>query len=157
MSKFIDNICRIAYYPLSPFVSVALHNSRRVRVLVISSSNILLLRTRLGHQKWSTPGGGVNKNENPIDAAVRELYEETGIKVKPDMLNFIGEKRLPENKLWPRYDAMFYVVKLSTTQKTNTHSKYEIIDTKWFKISELPDRLGLSVTESLKLYNKSAK
>ena len=156
MSKLIDDICRLAYYPLSPFVSIALHNTRRVRVLVISSSNILLLRTRLGHQKWSTPGGGVNKNENPIDAAVRELREETGIEVTPNMLNFIGEKRLPEDRMWPRYDALFYVVKLSTTQRTKIHSKYEIIDTKWFKLSQLPDKLGTSVTESIRLYNKSS-
>ena len=28
------------------------------------------------------PAGGINKNESPSKAAIRELYEETGIKVK---------------------------------------------------------------------------
>ena len=39
---------------------------------------------------WGLPAGGVNSGENSIDAAVRELYEETGYTAKPDELEFIG-------------------------------------------------------------------
>lgn len=32
-----------------------------------------------GNQLWQMPQGGIDKGEEPIDAALRELYEETGI------------------------------------------------------------------------------
>ncbi|NEI00309.1 RNA pyrophosphohydrolase [Rhizobium johnstonii] len=31
-------------------------------------------------QLWQMPQGGIDKSEDPLDAAYRELYEETGIK-----------------------------------------------------------------------------
>ncbi|MBX4907437.1 MULTISPECIES: RNA pyrophosphohydrolase [Rhizobium] len=31
-------------------------------------------------QLWQMPQGGIDKGENPLDAAYRELYEETGIR-----------------------------------------------------------------------------
>ena len=40
-------------------------------------------------QKWLQPGGHIEKNENPEDCAVREVLEETNLKVK-----LVG-KRLP--------------------------------------------------------------
>jgi 8-oxo-dGTP pyrophosphatase MutT (NUDIX family) len=31
--------------------------------------------------RWITPGGGIDPGETPREAAVRELYEETGLRV----------------------------------------------------------------------------
>jgi 8-oxo-dGTP diphosphatase len=41
---------------------------------------LLLLRQGRG-DAWSLPAGLLNRNERPIDAAVRELFEETGVRV----------------------------------------------------------------------------
>lgn len=35
---------------------------------------------------WSLFGGGINKNETPIEAAIRELKEELGINIKREQL-----------------------------------------------------------------------
>ena len=43
---------------------------------------ILLVRQRDG-DIWSTPGGAIEPNETPVDAVVRETWEETGLLVKP--------------------------------------------------------------------------
>jgi 8-oxo-dGTP pyrophosphatase MutT (NUDIX family) len=43
---------------------------------------ILLVRQRDGGM-WSTPGGAIEPDESPVDAAVRETWEETGLLVKP--------------------------------------------------------------------------
>jgi 8-oxo-dGTP pyrophosphatase MutT (NUDIX family) len=43
---------------------------------------ILLVHQRDG-DVWSTPGGAVEPDESPVDAVVRETWEETGLLVKP--------------------------------------------------------------------------
>jgi ADP-ribose pyrophosphatase YjhB (NUDIX family) len=37
-------------------------------------------------QAWSFPGGGVERGEHPVDAAVRELHEETGVTIAPEFM-----------------------------------------------------------------------
>ena len=51
--------------------------------VVVNDSGEILLHRRSDNGKWSLPGGSVDPGEQPADAAVREVYEETGIKVVP--------------------------------------------------------------------------
>lgn len=57
------------------------------RVLLLNRQNqVFLLLTHFDPEvglppRWITPGGGIDAGEKPILAAVRELFEETGIKV----------------------------------------------------------------------------
>src|SRR6476620_729032 len=46
---------------------------------------ILLVRQRDG-DVWSTPGGAIEPDESPVDAVVRETWEETGLLVMPKTL-----------------------------------------------------------------------
>ncbi|MBB4291633.1 putative (di)nucleoside polyphosphate hydrolase [Rhizobium leguminosarum] len=46
-------------------------------------------------QLWQMPQGGIDKGEDPLDAAYRELYEETGIKTVT---------LLAEARNWINYD-----------------------------------------------------
>src|ERR1700712_1422727 len=46
-------------------------------------------------QLWQMPQGGIDKGEDPLDAAYRELYEETGMKTV---------SLLAEAKEWINYD-----------------------------------------------------
>ena len=51
---------------------------------------------------WANPGGNIDEGEEPIDAAVRELREETGIKIPKSELKYVGKFedpwRDPRNK-----------------------------------------------------------
>ena len=56
-----------------------------VIIPVINKNNLVMVnqfRKPLKKYCLEFPAGGVNKNESPSKAAIRELYEETGIKVK---------------------------------------------------------------------------
>jgi len=63
-------------------------------VVVLDAANhVLLLQTRdLGNPafgtSWELPGGGMESGETYVRAAVRELREETGIRVEP---TFVGK------------------------------------------------------------------
>lgn len=56
---------------------------RGVRVVVTDGSSVLLLADTdpglPGSRWWVTPGGGIDADESEVDAAVRELAEETGL------------------------------------------------------------------------------
>ncbi|MEG8099295.1 RNA pyrophosphohydrolase [Candidatus Liberibacter brunswickensis] len=59
---------------------------RGVGILVFNQDNLVWVGRRICHNNykdllsWQMPQGGINPQESPIDAAYRELYEETGIK-----------------------------------------------------------------------------
>lgn len=50
--------------------------------LVVNKKGEVLLTQRHDLRVWVFPGGGINKNEAPAEAAKREVEEETGLKVK---------------------------------------------------------------------------
>jgi ADP-ribose pyrophosphatase YjhB (NUDIX family) len=56
--------------------------------------------------KWMPPGGKVDPNELPDDAAIRECLEETGVKV-----SLVGERATVEGGLMRPYGMQLNVVK----------------------------------------------
>ena len=54
----------------------------RAGVVLIEDGRVSLIeRFRDGHHYYVFPGGGVDKGESPEDAAIREMEEETGLRV----------------------------------------------------------------------------
>jgi 8-oxo-dGTP pyrophosphatase MutT (NUDIX family) len=59
------------------------------RILLVDDQERVLLihdRTDVGatSSHWIAPGGGLEPGETPAEAAVREVYEETGLRVRLD-------------------------------------------------------------------------
>ena len=72
--------------------------SLAVGVIVIKDSKVLLVKHNYGsaNGKYLNPGGYLKEGEFPEDAAVREVFEETGIKIAP-----VGMTALRcSNKTW---------------------------------------------------------
>ena len=55
--------------------------------LILQGPRILLCRISnhlpLDAGRWTLPGGGIDFGEDPADAMVREVHEETGLTVRP--------------------------------------------------------------------------
>jgi 8-oxo-dGTP diphosphatase len=57
--------------------------------VIVQNGQILLSHwNEAGHQAWTLPGGGIDPGEDPADAAVREILEETGYKA--ELTDLIG-------------------------------------------------------------------
>jgi ADP-ribose pyrophosphatase YjhB (NUDIX family) len=101
----------------------------------------VLLQKRTDSLKWGIPGGAVNLGESYQDAAVREVYEETGMKVKIDDL--VGVYSNPEYvAVYPSGDeaqtiaVSFYCSIVE--EATGDFDKSETIELKFFPLSNLP-------------------
>jgi len=65
-------------------------------VIIIDSKNRVLLQKKdsdypLGSNKWSLFGGGIEKDENAMDAVQREIKEEIGISFNKEKIKFLDE------------------------------------------------------------------
>lgn len=77
----------------------ALPYRTNVGVMLANPSGLVFAAQRLDStfDAWQMPQGGVDAGENPRDAAIRELQEETG--VSPDLVRIEAE-----SEDWLRYD-----------------------------------------------------
>jgi len=57
-----------------------LYPIRQIYVYVITEDEKILLVSK-DNSKWQIPGGKPNKGENLLEAAQREVYEETGLEI----------------------------------------------------------------------------
>lgn len=65
---------------------------------ITNSSNQILLVYNQDAQHWSMPGGKVEKDECLDAACIREVYEETGYKIKVNQLIALNECKLLNSK-----------------------------------------------------------
>lgn len=85
--------------------------------------------------KWALPGGFVDENEDLEDAANRELFEETGVKVaKLEQLGAFGK---------PGRDPRQHVVSIAytgfTEETTNAVAADDADEAEWFSVKTLPE------------------
>ena len=80
-----------------------------VSISIFDAQNRLLLGREAETGLWTLPGGAVDPNEHPADAAVRECFEETGLLVRPRRL--VGVFGGAEFMIrYPNHDLTYYTV-----------------------------------------------
>jgi 8-oxo-dGTP diphosphatase len=105
--------------------------------LIVHEDRILLLRYRdpRGGTFLVAPGGGVLEHESVADAAVRETFEETGIRVAPGPVLLIEDiltAHFKMCKIWLACDVV--AGELSATEGARIE---EILEARWFRRAEL--------------------
>lgn len=122
---------------------------RGVKCLVFNQDGkILLVRLSYAHQQWTLPGGGVENGETFIEAAHRELEEETG--VHPKELEFFAEY---EGVSPAPHPVQCFVAHVS--RPTLKSQEGEISDIGWFSSERLPTKRSDRVDKILNLFAKN--
>ena len=135
-----------------------------VGIVLLNHENNIFVGKRIDNPKnsWQMPQGGVDQNESFLQAARRELEEETGIKSVKLIKALDGWLKydLPENllgKLWNgKYRGQkqkWFVMKfLGKTDEINVKTKNpEFFDWQWIKPSELTK---IAVNFKVDIYKK---
>ncbi|MCX8529152.1 MAG: NUDIX domain-containing protein [Rhodoluna sp.] len=140
------------------------------RVLLVNAQDqVFLINTHFDPElglepRWLTPGGGIDAGESIHEAAVRELLEETGLKVSQEDL---GELWWQTSGRWDWSDGIHYqtytdsifLLRVNDFELSNDlwtpEEHRDILESRWWNVSELiasgervgphglADRLGL--------------
>jgi 8-oxo-dGTP diphosphatase len=93
---------------------------------------ILLFKHTYRKFEWGIPAGGLEYNEQPDNAVVREFYEETGMQIKVDKL------LLAESLKEDRNISLIYLCKIVSGVFKESN---EISEMKYFDVNDLPKML----------------
>ena len=123
-----------------------------VGIVLLNQNNEVFVAKRIDNPNnyWQMPQGGIDENEDYLDAATRELEEETSIKNVKLIKELDGFQTylLPQNLLgiiWKgKYKGQkqtWYLMKfLGPDSEINIHQKHpEFNEWKWVSIDELPN------------------
>jgi len=138
-----------------------------VGIVVLNKSNQVFVAKRIDNSKnfWQMPQGGVNKNEDYLAAAYRELEEETSIK-NVDLVKELDELisyDLPKHLLgiiWKgKYrgqEQKWFVVRfLGNDSEININTNHpEFCEWKWVELEKITD---LVVDFKLHVYEEVKK
>ena len=58
--------------------------------VILTCQGKLLLEKRRDCDLWGLPGGGVKRQETPLQAIAREIYEELGLRISQDKFRKLG-------------------------------------------------------------------
>jgi 8-oxo-dGTP pyrophosphatase MutT (NUDIX family) len=127
--RFLYKILNMSRNLVSHVISV---KTVGARALVVRNDQVLLIKHT--YQKgWYTIGGGVERNESPSEAIIRELAEEVGVTPteKPELFSIYHKN----DKKRDDYIA-FYIIKKFELQDSSYSP--EIAEKRWFPLHDLP-------------------
>jgi 8-oxo-dGTP pyrophosphatase MutT (NUDIX family) len=115
----------------------------RAGIVLIENSKVALIeRYRAGVHYYVFPGGGVKKSESPKEAAVREMEEETGLRV-------VIKRKLAKIRFELTRQVYYLGERVSGEYGTGTGKEYALADPDdpyrgtykpiWMPLSELPE------------------
>ncbi|WP_428980333.1 NUDIX hydrolase [Isoptericola cucumis] len=129
-----------------------LRHRRAARVIVLDDdARVLLVRghdvDQPGRSWWFTVGGGIDPGESEVDAALRELREEAGLRLRPGdlegpVLTREGVFRFLAETC--RQDEVFFVARVAGHEPSRagwTDVERDVLDElRWISTAELRDQ-----------------
>jgi mRNA-decapping enzyme subunit 2 len=88
---------------------------------------------------WSFPRGKINKDEDDLDCAIREVYEETGFDIKEaGLVPLPDEVKYIEMTMREQHMRLYVFRDVPMNTHFEPRTRKEISKIEWYKLSELP-------------------
>lgn len=110
-----------------------------VSVVLINTSGQVLLGRRKEDGIYTMPGGGAEEGETPEQAAVREVFEESGIGVRPEDLRPLSVEETPRGYKIHKFWAL---VPYSSKATTKLDPDQEVSEWRWLDRSDFPEEMS---------------
>ena len=115
-----------------------------VCAVIFDAAGQILLQRRSDDGTWGLPGGAVEPGEEPADAAVREAWEETGLRIVP--VHLVGVYGGPDGfHTYPNGDQMAFIAMVFICEVTGgqlgEHNDGESLELHYFAPDALPDTM----------------
>ncbi|MEU4381815.1 NUDIX hydrolase [Micromonospora echinofusca] len=109
-----------------------------VSAVVRDDAGRVLLARRADNGLWSVPAGLIDPGEQPADAVVREVYEETGVRVRIERLAGLATHPVvyPNGDVCEYLNVWFRCRAVGGEPRVNDD---ESIDVAWFDPTDLPE------------------
>lgn len=118
---------------------------------IITTGEKLLLERRRDSDTWGLVGGGVKKQEEPVDAIAREVWEELGLRIPKDRFRKLAVYGEPgriaayrDGSIWRMVVVVFA---LELPEDSTLRISAESRELRWFSKQELQD-IQIVVTHS---------
>jgi ADP-ribose pyrophosphatase YjhB (NUDIX family) len=99
------------------------------------SDRVLFIRQPPG-LGWAVPAGLLNRGERPVEGAVRELFEETGVRVDCDDMRPAVPNAIVHHR--GRWVDMVFEAWVPADEVTLTVDGAEVLEAAWFSSDMLP-------------------
>ncbi|MFH8838058.1 NUDIX hydrolase [Streptomyces sp. NPDC017868] len=111
-----------------------------VSAVVLDDRGRVLLGKRADNGLWAIVGGIVDPGEQPADAVVREVHEETAVRCVPERIVLVETLRkpvvYPNGDICQYMDVTFRCRAVGGEARVNDDESTEV---GWFEVDELPE------------------
>ena len=116
------------------------------KTFVFYQGKLLLVRLGYSHKCWGLPGGGIERGEEPVQAAIREVYEEAGVVLTDS--TFVSDRTYTNQ--YKKVTVFYYEATVLTDDVVIDGQ--EITDAGWFAFDALPAEIRPRLLEEITMY-----
>lgn len=137
--------------PTCPACGFVHFRDPKVAVIALATwrNRVLLIRRGVEPMKgmWSLPGGYMDAGEMPVEALIRELQEEVGLRV--DAARLVEIFPMAGAGVTNQGIVLAYAVHADADEQPLLVSDDDVVEAGWFTADELPEELAFESTRVL--------
>lgn len=127
------------------------------RIVVHDRLGRVLLELRKDFRRWGLPGGHQELGDSSAETAIREVFEETGLKItRPQMFGVASDPK-HETITFPNGDRTQSVSILFHAEKPRGAARFdpnETLELGWFALDRLPKNVMPNSARTLKAFRR---